>query len=169
MAFDARFALGEVLFKPPSSATKSALLLPMRCASDDNKNNIPKATRHQSHIHTRLHTLAISLFDFVLQAPFHCPVVDGPFIDGAVGCVVFDDDVFCGAFRVWLFLFAIPPPRNLHYFCQCTGPATTDFLEVTQRISTPSIARCHLSLLITCCKHPFMVLWSLALLLLSFP
>ena len=30
----------------------------------------------------------LNLVDFVLQASFHCPVVDEPFIDGAIGCVV---------------------------------------------------------------------------------
>ena len=34
----------------------------------------------------------LSLFEFMLQASFHCPVVDEPLIDWAIGCVVFDDD-----------------------------------------------------------------------------
>ena len=77
MAFDGWLARRRAL-----SATKTALLLPKCCAYHDRFSRL-KATRHiftQSIAHARL-----SLFDF--------GVVEEPFIDGAIGSVVFDGDV----------------------------------------------------------------------------
>ena len=91
MAFDVWFALGGAA---GSSATKSATFA--------NELGLPRSPTHPSL--SQNIACAPRMFLILcctqLQASFHCPVVDGPLIDWAMRCVVFDD-VFCGTFSVW--------------------------------------------------------------------
>ena len=81
-------------------------------------------------------------------------MVDEALIDGALGVVIFDDDVLGGAFSVWRLLKFVPPHRTtksallwpMHWACH---DRLFKGYPVTCRISTPNIARLRLSFL-TC-------------------
>ena len=157
----------SALPQPPSSATKSALLLPMsrRAYRDRFSKGRPAPIAR-----TKYCAVPRALASVFLILRRRRPVLDGPHIDWAIGCVVFDGDVSCGAFSAWWLLslqhrFGVAKSALL-WPTRWAGHSRL-FKGRPSHIHTQYCAPSPKFLIISC-NHPSMVLWSRTLLLLSF-